>query len=228
MYCATGPDLNNGGIGLPFSTTRRNQAPGTHNSAYTTTIPSSRAQVCVDGVTRDPRWAPQEGRLAHSGHRDCKVDYRTVSEGDTFVTYRPADLLKTARIGMIALLVASGCAGSDDKTASRAGGRLIATYRTEPNSFNRLVHPHAAVEMVNRLTQASLVRLNRITRTVEPRLARSWTASPDGLTWTMNLVESATFSDGTPFTANDVLFSFRAVYDPEVGSPIGSSLMVDG
>ena len=86
----------------------------------------------------------------------------------------------------------------------------------------------AAVELVSRLTQASLVRLNRVTRAIEPRLAQSWTTSPDGLTWTMNLVESATFSDGAPFTSADVVFSFRAVYDPEVESPIASSLLVDG
>lgn len=128
----------------------------------------------------------------------------------------------------IALLTASGCGGTDDKTGSGTGGRLVATYRTEPVSFNRLVHPFAAVELVTRLTQASLVRLNRVTRVIEPRLAKSWTTSPDGLTWTLSLVEGATFSDGTPFTSADVVFSFRAVYDPDVKSPIASSLLVDG
>jgi peptide/nickel transport system substrate-binding protein len=127
----------------------------------------------------------------------------------------------------IGIPTAFGCAAADDKTGSAVGGRLVATYRSEPESFNRLVHAQAAVELVNRLTHASLVRLNRVTRTIEPRLAQSWTTSPDGLTWTMKLVE-ATFSDGTPFTAADVVFSFRAVYDPGVGSPIASSLRVDG
>jgi peptide/nickel transport system substrate-binding protein len=144
------------------------------------------------------------------------------------VTTGPAQLLRLARIALIASIAASGCAGTPDKTASGAGGRLVATYRTEPNSFNRLVHAQAPVELVSRLTQASLVRLNRVSRTIEPRLARSWTTSPDGLTWTMSLVESATFSDGTPFTAADVVFSFRAVYDEAVESPIASSLQVDG
>ena len=141
---------------------------------------------------------------------------------------RPVTLPTLSLTALIALLGAPGCSTPNDKTGSASGGRLVATYRTEPSSFNRLVSPVAAVELVSRLTQASLVRLNRVTRAIEPRLARSWTTSPDGLAWTMNLVESATFSDGTPFTAADVVFSFRAVYDPEVGSPIASSLLVDG
>ena len=37
-----------------------------------------------------------------------------------------------------------------------------------------------------------------------------------------------TWSDGTPFTSADVVFSFQAIYDPNVGSRLASSLMIDG
>jgi peptide/nickel transport system substrate-binding protein len=144
------------------------------------------------------------------------------------VTRRPGQLSKTVLATLLSVIAGSGCGSGDDKTASAGGGRLVATSRTEPESFNRFVHPTATVELISRLTHASLVRLNRVTRTIEPRLARSWTTSPDGLTWTLNLVENATFSDGTPFTAADVVFSFRAAYDADAGSPLGSSLQVDG
>src|SRR6185436_8291754 len=75
---------------------------------------------------------------------------------------------------------------------------------------------------------ASLVRLNRATGDYEPWLAEKWTASPDGLTFTLTLRDGVTFSDGAPFTSEDVLFTFRALYDPAVQSPLASSVMVQG
>ena len=108
------------------------------------------------------------------------------------------------------------------------GGRIVATYRSEPTSFNRYLASGVADDLIARLTHATLVRLDRRTGKVEPRLARSWEASPDGLTWTFRLEPAVVFSDGTPFTSADVVFSFRAVYDPKVASDIASSLMIDG
>ena len=42
---------------------------------------------------------------------------------------------------------------------------------------------------------------------VRPRLAESWEASEDGLTWTFTLREGATFHDGTPVNAQAVKYS---------------------
>lgn len=46
---------------------------------------------------------------------------------------------------------------------------------------------------------------------IVPVLAKSWTVSPDGLTYTFDLVDNATFSNGDPFTASDVKYSFEQV-----------------
>ena len=112
--------------------------------------------------------------------------------------------------------------------ALETGGRLVVTYRSEPRTFNRLVAPQQAEELVTRLTQATLVRLDRATGRLEPRLAREWSASPDGLTWTLQLLEDVTFSDGAPFTSADVIFSFQALFDTRVKSEIASSLLIAG
>ena len=78
-----------------------------------------------------------------------------------------------------------------------------------------------------RLTQAPLVRLNRVTGELEPWLATSWTSSSaDGRVWTLKLRPGVVFSDGAPFSAADVQFTFQALYDKQVASPLASSLLI--
>jgi peptide/nickel transport system substrate-binding protein len=107
------------------------------------------------------------------------------------------------------------------------GGLLRVSYKYEPSTYNRFVGADTAQDGLARLIHATLIRLNRATGQLEPRLAREWTNSPDGLTWTLKLREDVFFSDGTPFTAADVVFSFQALYDPKVKSQIGSSLLIN-
>lgn len=108
------------------------------------------------------------------------------------------------------------------------GGAIVASTRTDPRSFNRLTHTGLATELFSMLTQGKLVRINRTTQEVEPWLAESWTTSDDGRTFTLTLREGLTWSDGTPFTSADVVFTFEALYDPRTNSPTASSVRVAG
>lgn len=63
--------------------------------------------------------------------------------------------------------------------------------------------------------------LYRIDQDIEPmpELAKSWEWSADGKELTMHLIEGAKWSDGTPFTAEDVQFTWDAfVLDPNVNA----------
>ncbi|MDP9192350.1 MAG: ABC transporter substrate-binding protein [Acidobacteriota bacterium] len=53
-----------------------------------------------------------------------------------------------------------------------------------------------------------------------PGLAKSWTISPDGLVYRFQLNERATFSDGSPVRAGDVLFTLRKIADPTSEAPM--------
>jgi peptide/nickel transport system substrate-binding protein len=110
---------------------------------------------------------------------------------------------------------------------STRGGVLTSSLRSEPRSFNRWVDRSFATDLISHLTQAKLIRINRSTQEIEPALAESWTASPDNRTFSLTLRE-ATWSDGTPFTSADVLFTFQTVYDPRINSNLGSGLRVNG
>ncbi len=53
---------------------------------------------------------------------------------------------------------------------------------------------------------------------IDPRLATDWKISDDGLTYIFTLAKGATWHDGDPFKAEDVVWTFNRLRDPEVGS----------
>ena len=109
------------------------------------------------------------------------------------------------------------------------GGDLVVTNRSNPKTFNRIASDgNRADDLVGLLTQAKLVRINRVTWELEPWLAESWTRSDDGLRYTIKLRPNITFSDGQPFTSDDVAFSLAAVYDDKTASPLKQGLQVSG
>lgn len=54
-----------------------------------------------------------------------------------------------------------------------------------------------------------------------PRLAQSWSMSEDGLAYTINLVQNASFHDGSPFTSADVVWTFDRLRNPDLSSAAG-------
>jgi peptide/nickel transport system substrate-binding protein len=108
------------------------------------------------------------------------------------------------------------------------GGTVIASARSEPRSFNRMISNDYPTEIYSLLTQARLVRVNRVTQEIEPSLAEKWTTSDDGRTFTLTLREGVTWSDGAPFTSADVLFTFEAIADPKTNSVWASLLRAAG
>uniref|UniRef100_UPI001E5D2BB9 ABC transporter substrate-binding protein n=1 Tax=Xenorhabdus bovienii TaxID=40576 RepID=UPI001E5D2BB9 len=58
---------------------------------------------------------------------------------------------------------------------------------------------------------------------IVPDLAESWDTKDDK-TWVFHLRKGIKWSDGTPITAHDVVFSWRRLTDPKTISPYGSYL----
>ncbi len=57
---------------------------------------------------------------------------------------------------------------------------------------------------------------------LEPALATSWTVSDDGLTYVFQLRDDVRFHNGRTMTADDVVYSFDRIRDPETASPQAS------
>jgi peptide/nickel transport system substrate-binding protein len=115
-----------------------------------------------------------------------------------------------------------------DGEAGRRGGRLVFALHSEPKTLNPVTALDiASREVIGRLT-ADLIHIDRDTQKTGPALAKSWSVSPDGLRYTLELRRGLRFSDGHPFDADDVLFSFEAYLDEKTGSPQRDLLIVDG
>ncbi|MEW5984598.1 MAG: ABC transporter substrate-binding protein [Acidobacteriota bacterium] len=127
--------------------------------------------------------------------------------------------------------LATSCGGAREPAAPagpRRGGALVATSRSEPRTFNPIAGRDFATHLAGTLMHARLLRINRATQQLEPALAERYSCTAGGLTCTLILRQGVTFSDGTPFTSADVLFTFRAVLDGKTGSSIAGSLMIGG
>src|SRR5689334_7050140 len=118
---------------------------------------------------------------------------------------------------VVALLTAVSCAPADGVDLGGSAGNLVAAIAGEPdqldpqktsayfsfevleNVFDTLVQPDANLEM-------------------RPALAESWEVSPDQLAWTFHLRRGVTFHDGSPLTADDVVYSYRRIIDQKLAN----------
>jgi peptide/nickel transport system substrate-binding protein len=103
------------------------------------------------------------------------------------------------------------------------GGELRFCLHSEPRSLHPALADDDASETVRYLTGGVLLRVNRADQKLEPALAASWKLENGGRTVVFQLREGLSFSDGTPFTAEDVAFTMRTLMDPKLRSGTADS-----
>ena len=108
------------------------------------------------------------------------------------------------------------------------GGHLTVGERAEPKTLNPVLATDAISREVIGRQMADLIQINRSTQQTEPALAKSWKTSADGRIFTLQLRKGIRFSDGHPFDADDVVFSFAVYMDEKVDSPQRDLLIIDG
>jgi peptide/nickel transport system substrate-binding protein len=75
--------------------------------------------------------------------------------------------------------------------------------------------------MVRTIRYDGLVRWDPGWSKIEPDIAESWDVSPDGATYTFKLREGMKWSDGKPYTSQDILFYMEDIYGNEELNPAG-------
>ena len=124
----------------------------------------------------------------------------------------------------------AGGAGEDrlvtDNTPGRAGGKLVVAVRSEPKTLNPVLAADGPSRDVIRCMSGDLIHISGDSLKTEPALAKSWDISRDGKQYTLHLRRGLRFSDGQPFSADDVIFSFQVYLDEKVHSPQRDLLVV--
>jgi peptide/nickel transport system substrate-binding protein len=110
----------------------------------------------------------------------------------------------------------------------QAGGRLVYGERSEPKTLNPIFASDTPSRNVANRLVADLIHINRATLKTEPALAKTCKVLENGLRYELELRQNLKFSDGHPFDADDVVFTFQVYLDENVKAPQRSSLILDG
>lgn len=111
---------------------------------------------------------------------------------------------------------------TSDKAASAPaeGDWLIYHLGAEPATLNPITATDAYESVVNggNVYETLIKRDNKSLEQI-PLLAESWKISDDKLTYTFKIKEGIKWQDGVPFTADDVVFSYKTIMNPKVDAP---------
>ncbi|MEZ0165603.1 ABC transporter substrate-binding protein [Kineococcus sp. LSe6-4] len=132
-------------------------------------------------------------------------------------------------------LVVAGCSAGDEVptgegNASGGGGgtgAFVAAISAQPDQLDpHKTTAYAAFQVLENVYD-TLVVPSPDDLSMQPSLATDWETSDDELTWTFTLVEGATFHDGTPFRASDVVFSYRRIIDQQLANSARFATVAD-
>jgi peptide/nickel transport system substrate-binding protein len=134
----------------------------------------------------------------------------------------------TALVAMLFAIVLAGCRVNRPPNDHAVTQTLYKSTISDPRTFNPiLVTDNASGQAVGDLFD-SLIRINPVSTLPEPALAESWDLADGGKTITFHLRHDVKWSDGVTFTARDVLFTMRVIYDPKIPNSQVFAMTVDG
>lgn len=117
---------------------------------------------------------------------------------------------------------ASGGASADAGSAVNADGEVEFKFAVTANATESL-DPAWAYNTQNNLVVDQICEsllYYDLNDEIQPLLAESWSVSEDGMTYTYQIRQGVTFSDGTEMTADDVVYSLKRIMDPEISSKL--------
>jgi len=109
------------------------------------------------------------------------------------------------------------------------GGALTLALPGSPKTFNPVLANDPASDLTARFLFSSLVIMDWAAQELGPGLAESWSVAPDNRAWIFKLRQGARWSDGKPFSADDVVFTWNAVMlDPNMSRGTSEIFRING
>jgi len=110
-----------------------------------------------------------------------------------------------------AKIVDLGVAGSpyENLQPGVRGGTFYIASISNPKKWNHVTSHETSTTQYTSQMFKGLTDINPVSGALEPELAKSWDISDDGLSITFHLRQGIKWSDGEPFTADDVVFTFN-------------------
>jgi peptide/nickel transport system substrate-binding protein len=108
-------------------------------------------------------------------------------------------------------------------TVAASGAELRFALHDDPKTTDPFLMADESAVALAYLTEGVLIRVNRLTQLAEPELASSWRVEDNGSRIVLTLRRGVCFPDGSSFTSNDVIESFRQLLDPALHSPIADT-----
>ncbi|MDX7950592.1 ABC transporter substrate-binding protein [Lichenihabitans sp. Uapishka_5] len=142
----------------------------------------------------------------------------------------------TASTAALALTAALGASPGMAQDKPAQGGTIVVTYKDDMATLDPAIgYDWQNWSMINGLF-SRLVDYRFGTTEIIPSLAKSWTISPDGLTYVFTLDPKATFTNGRKLVAADVKYSIERAVNPKTQGPgggffhsvVGQDKMADG
>lgn len=126
---------------------------------------------------------------------------------------------------------ADSTSGSTASATNTSSDKKILSVQIGPNPDTLDPALNSAVDGGNMiLTNFECLLTNDENGQIAPGAAESWEVSEDGKTYTFKLRDGLKWSDGTPLTAEDFVYSWQRVCDPNVAAPYAETVlsMVEG
>ncbi|WOQ16117.1 ABC transporter substrate-binding protein [Raineyella sp. W15-4] len=125
----------------------------------------------------------------------------------------PRTRLLAAAVALLALAPLAACGTANGSSGAPAGDNLVIGISRKLTALDPA--KGSSVDGDGSIQRAIYEGLTSYdaNQQLQPQLATSWQQT-DQTTWTFTLRDGVTFSDGSPFTASDVVFTFNRYLDP--------------
>ena len=124
---------------------------------------------------------------------------------------------KIAATGLAAAMSMAVLAGCGPKSEATTTTAVTIAFDTDMSSMDNSVATDGSSFSMQMMGLSGLLALDE-SGTPVPDLAESYDVSDDGLTYTFHLKKDAQWSNGTPITANDVVYSWHRLVSPTLAS----------